>query len=74
MYRMPCVFGSRTTLQNMTHFFKSVRGYDSPRQRHLITMLLHLSAARSALIFLGDSTLGVSGVACAIDARPFVHF
>ena len=59
VFSMPCVFGTNTTLSSMTHFLKSVRGYDNPQQRYLADMLQSLISARAALIFIGDSTLNV---------------
>ena len=56
---MPCVFGSRTLLSDMTAFYQSVRGFEDPAQRHLLGMLQSLRAARAALVMLGDSTLNV---------------
>jgi len=65
-HNMPCVFGSRTNLLDMSAFFQSVRGFDDPAQRHLLEMLQNLGAARAALVMLGDSTLNafVSALQC----------
>ena len=61
-HSVPCVFGSRTNLSDMTAFFHSVRGYDDPSQQHLHEMLLSLKSARAAIVMMGDSTLNVSSV------------
>ena len=58
--RMPCVFGTKTYLPNMTHFLKAVEQFDDPRQLFLMDAFESLSEANSGLLFFGDSTINVS--------------
>lgn len=67
------MFGSRTTLTQMSHFFKNIRGHGDSSQRYLRRTLRSLVAARAGVIMMGDSTLLASEVVMmcvALEYRP----